>query len=43
MKLYRIKFILITILASAIFVQCDDDENGNVIEVQTWRKGKQVN
>jgi hypothetical protein len=41
MNLYRIKFLVIAILASVMFVQCDDDENGNVIVQETCDDGIQ--
>ncbi len=35
MKIYKFKLICIAICASLLFVQCDDDENGNVILLET--------
>lgn len=35
MKIYKFKLVFIAICASLLFVQCDDDENGNVILQET--------
>ncbi len=35
MKIYKFKLVCIAICASLLFVQCDDDENGNVILQET--------
>jgi hypothetical protein len=41
MKLYKIKLIFVAIFTSLLFVQCDDDENGNVILQETCDDGIQ--
>lgn len=41
MKLYNIRFIMFALCASLLFVQCDDDENGNVIVQETCDDGIQ--
>jgi hypothetical protein len=41
MKIYKIKLVFIAICASLLFVQCDDDENGNVIMQETCDDGIQ--
>ena len=41
MKLYRIKFLFIAIMLGGLLVQCDDDENGNVIVQETCDDGIQ--
>lgn len=41
MKIYKFKLVFIAICASLLFVQCDDDENGNVIVQETCDDGIQ--
>ncbi len=41
MKTYKFKLVFIAICASLLFVQCDDDENGNVIVQETCDDGIQ--
>ena len=41
MKIYKIKLVFVAICTSLMFVQCDDDENGNVIMQETCDDGIQ--
>ncbi len=41
MKIYKFKLVCIAICATLLFVQCDDDENGNVIVQETCDDGIQ--
>jgi hypothetical protein len=41
MKTYKLKLVFVAICASLFFVACDDDENGNVIELETCDDGIQ--
>lgn len=41
MKTYKFKILFIAICASLLFVQCDDDDNGNVIVQETCDDGIQ--
>jgi hypothetical protein len=41
MKTYKLRILFFAICASLLFVQCDDDDNGNVIEQATCDDGLQ--
>jgi hypothetical protein len=41
MKTYKLKILFIAVCASLLFVQCDDDDNGNVIMQETCDDGIQ--